>query len=92
MSFDLGSIQIIVMMLLSIIIAVNTFGGNKKDDGKEQGVILNEIEYVKRGVDDVRFEQRDSSRKIENKLDKINDTVIRHESEIKALQQQNNNK
>lgn len=82
MSVDLSIIVMILTASLGLIAAITAAKKNNNSNGREIGIILNDIDYTKRSIDEMRFEQRESSRRSEAKFDKINDIVIKHESDI----------
>ena len=63
MNFDIMSALSILNSICTIIFAYVAFFRNKgkddSDEGKTMGIILTELGYIKSGIDDVKFEQRD---------------------------------
>lgn len=57
--------------LIGVIGAITATRKNSRNDGEEQASIKNKVDYIARGVDDIRLEIKDHARKIDNHGEKI---------------------
>lgn len=65
--------------ILGVIGALGVMKKNSKNDGEEQASIKTKVDYIARGVDDIRLDIKDQARKIELQ----NDRLIRVEESSK---------
>ena len=58
----LSTIAVIISIagtLFSILFGISTVRRNSRQDNREEGIILNEIGYIKSGIDDIKKKQSD---------------------------------
>ena len=77
-----GTITAIVGIVSLIISGINHTRNQKKDntsEGKQDGIMLTEIGYIKAGIDDVKKDTREFRTEIQN----LHDRIIRSEESCK---------
>ena len=98
---ELTAIVSVVAAISGVIVAWLTFGRNTNKDARSSGAdsasIHADIEYIKRGIDDIKLEQR-SMRNDVTKIDKrliiVEESVKRAHSridELKHIEMENHN-
>lgn len=70
----------IVCSLISCIIGISGYARLKNKDAEDGGFTKAKLDYISKGVDDIRLDIRDQGRKIND----INDRLIRVEESTKS--------
>ena len=72
------------MTLISVTIAIFTFYFNRKkessDDGAYKGSLKTDIEYIKKGVDELKADNKD----IKDDVDELKERIVRVEDSTKS--------
>lgn len=79
MSIELSLLFGAIGTLIGIIGVIAATRKNSRNDGEEQASIRSKVEYIARGVDDIRLDIKDQARKIESQ----NERLIRNEESTK---------
>ena len=70
----------LIIAIIGCAISVYSFFRNKDKDSKEEGSLLADIKYIQRGIDDIRLDNKEMGRK----LNDHNDRLIKVEESCKS--------
>ena len=80
MNIELTALVAVIGCLIGVIGFIRGTKKDGKTDGQELASIKGNLDYIARGIDDIRLEQKDQARKIDSQ----NERLIRTEESTKS--------
>jgi len=80
MNIELTTLIAVIGCLIGVIGFIRGTKKDGKTDGQELASIKGNLDYIARGIDDIRLEQKDQARKIDSQ----NERLIRTEESTKS--------
>lgn len=90
----LSTIAVIISIagtLFSILFGISTVRRNSRQDNREEGIILNEIGYIKSGIDDIKKKQSDYDvfqRELTEKFGRMDESIKSAHHRIDGLSEE----
>lgn len=75
----IGAVVGVVGMIFGFVSMLRNKKSDDKSEGKEDGIILTELGYIKAGVDDMKRDTRE----FRNEMQELHDRVVRNEESCK---------